>query len=314
MNREKSLIKNTVVLAIGRFLPTLFSLVTIPIVTACLTKAEYGTYDLVATLIVLLLPIATLQIQSAAFRFLIKSRDDEDRSKAIISNIFFITIIVSVIVLFIFMLVFPDKISTHDKIIIACYFMANIIQATLGQVARGLGRNRDFSAAAILLAGINALLVYILVKVLSMGFSGVFIALAVADTSAAVFLAIRIKLPLYLSKNALSKSVVKEMIGYSWPMVPNNLSNWVLKLSDRLVITSFLGVEANAVYAVANKIPNMLSMAQSVFVMAWHENASISIDDADVGEYYRKMLTGHSPCFSALLRCSSVALLSFSRF
>lgn len=80
------------------------------------------------------------------------------------------------------------------------------------------------------------------------------------------------------------------MLSYSWPMVPNNMSTWVLKLSDRIVITVFLGIEANAVYAVANKLPNILSLMQSVMVMAWHENASIAVNDEDASSYYSSML------------------------
>ena len=87
MSREKDLVKNTVVLSVGKFLPKLCSFITLPVLTACLTKAEYGTYDLIATLIMLIIPIATLQIQSAAFRFLIDCRGDHDASSGIISNI-----------------------------------------------------------------------------------------------------------------------------------------------------------------------------------------------------------------------------------
>ena len=72
-------------------------------------------------------------------------------------------------------------------------------------------------------------------------------------------------------------------------MVPNNLSNWVLSASDRLVITAVLGVEANAVYAVAGKIPNLLATLQGTFTLAWQENASISANDADAAEYYSNM-------------------------
>jgi O-antigen/teichoic acid export membrane protein len=88
-------------------------------------------------------------------------------------------------------------------------------------------------------------------------------------------------------------------------MVPNNLSTWVLKLSDRLIITAFLGIEANAVYSVANKIPNILSLAQSVLVMAWHENASIAVDDADASKYYTEML---DTTFSLMFGCTALLI------
>ena len=49
--RSRDLAKNTGILAIGTFLPKLASFITLPILTACLTKAEYGTYDLISTLV-----------------------------------------------------------------------------------------------------------------------------------------------------------------------------------------------------------------------------------------------------------------------
>ena len=62
MSREGKLVKNTLILSIGTFLPKLASFVTLPILTAYLTKEEYGTYDLITVLVSLLLPAVTLQI------------------------------------------------------------------------------------------------------------------------------------------------------------------------------------------------------------------------------------------------------------
>lgn len=75
MEREKALAKNTIIIGFGTFLPKVASIITLPIVTGSLTKAEYGTYDLLLTLISLVLPLATLQIQTAAFRFLVQIRE-----------------------------------------------------------------------------------------------------------------------------------------------------------------------------------------------------------------------------------------------
>ena len=46
MEREKALAKNTIIIGFGTFLPKVASIITLPIVTGSLTKAEYGTYDL----------------------------------------------------------------------------------------------------------------------------------------------------------------------------------------------------------------------------------------------------------------------------
>jgi len=86
MSRESKLAKNTFILAIGTFLPKFVAIITLPILTGYLTKEEYGTYDLITVLVSLVLPAATLQIQTAAFRFLIDVRHDVDSIKTIITK------------------------------------------------------------------------------------------------------------------------------------------------------------------------------------------------------------------------------------
>ena len=288
MKREEEFARNTAVLAIGKYLPKLFSLITLPIITGRLTQAEYGTYDLITTLVSLLLPIVTLQIQSAAFRFLIDCREKERESARIISNIFFFTVAASIITVAVFFAVY-DGVGILTRLLICGYFFVDILQIAIGMSARGLGYNAVYSANSILNAGINAVLIFLLVYVKDCGLNGVLLAAMVGNLIAYFYTVHRIRFFRYIHISLLSGPVLKELIAYSWPMIPNNLSNWVLKLSDRLVITAVLGVEANAVYAVANKIPTLLAEAQSVVVMGWQENASVAAKDKDSAAYYSSM-------------------------
>lgn len=289
MSREKEFVKNTFILSLGRFLPKLSSLVTLPILTGCLTKEEYGYYDLIATLVMLVIPIATMMIQTAAFRFLIDVRGDKEGSSKIITNIFFVTIPVSLVACIVIQFFFP-ALSVWNRVLIAVFFFMDTIHLTMGQITRGVGNNPAYSVGAILLSLTNMIMVVVFVLWLNEGLLGVAIALVLANVLGSLYMAIRIHLRQYLNIRLFDPKLIKELLAYSWPMVPNNLSAWVLKMSDRLVINMFMGVEANAVYAVANKLPNLLSIAQGVMVMAWQENASIASKDKDAGEYYSKML------------------------
>ncbi|MBE6876497.1 MAG: hypothetical protein E7496_07210 [Ruminococcus sp.] len=289
MSREKELVKNTIILSIGRFIPQLISFITIPILTAKLTKTEYGYYDLIATLVMLVIPIATLQIQSAAFRFLIDCRGDKERSAGIISTIWTVTIPITLLVSF-FMPLFFRNVSAAVKILIAVYFLIDTIYLTAGQIVRGLGHNREYAIASVCLSVVNMAGLVLSVQVAEKGLLGVIASMAAANFAASLYLFLSGKLYQFVKKHYFSADLLKEMLAFSWPMIPNNLSTWVLKLSDRLVITFFLGVEANAVYAVANKIPNVLSVAQAIMVMAWQENASMAVNDKNAEQYYTKML------------------------
>lgn len=289
MSREKELIKNTIVLGLGKFLPKIVSIITLPILTARLTKMEYGTYDLIMTLVMLLIPVATLQIQSAAFRFLIDYRNNREKSSSVITNIWFVTIPISVILSIIISVYYIINNSFELGLLIGLYFFADIMFLTISQVARGLSYNKIFSIASIIISLINMIGIVVTVQINNLGLTGVMFSLVVAHFIGIILIAYKINLKEYIDKSLISKKVILEMISYSWPMIPNNLSNWVLSLSDRFVIVTFIGIEANAVYAVANKIPNLLSIVQSVFVMAWQENAAISVKDEDSDKYYTKM-------------------------
>ena len=287
MSREGKLAKNTLILAIGTFLPKLAAFITLPILTGYLTKEEYGTYDLITVLVSLILPAATLQIQTAAFRFLIDVRKEERRIKSIITNIFAFIIPTSLIALIVLYLFLPG--SVFDKLLICAYFFADILVNGARQVSRGLEKNLDFSISAIVSAVGKMIFAVIFVWYLRTGLTGSIIALFMASAISLVVLMIKAKLYRYIDLSLISWKEIKSLIAYSWPMVPNSMSMWVMRVSDRFVVTMFMGLSANAVYSVANKIPSLLTLAQSTFTMAWQENASIVSKDDDAEAYYSAM-------------------------
>lgn len=288
MSREGKLVKNTIILAIGTFFPKVAVFITLPLMTAYLTKEEYGTYDLVLTLVSLLLPAATLQIQSAAFRFLKDIDHDEEEKKSIITNIFGFIVPVSVISLII-MFFSMRNLSMPVKTAICAYFFCDIISNANKQIIRGLSDNIAYAISSFISALGQILLILILIYVYRQGLLGGIVAICVAELISALYLLLAGKIYKYISIDKFSVARIKEMISYSWPMVPNTLSQWVINVSDRLVIIAFLGISANSVYTVAYKLPSILSFAQTTFNMSWQENAILAANDQDVTDYYSSM-------------------------
>ena len=288
MSREKKLFNNTLILTFGTIIPKLSSLVTLPIITAELTKAQYGTYDLINILATLFLPIATLQIQAAAFRYLIEMRGNENKKKEIITNIFIFIVTVSAIALLALFLILRN-ISNVMKILICIYFLVDTLISAARQVTRGLSFNKKYSLSAVINCIINLILILVLISWKNYSLLGLLIATIVPLLIALCYLIVSCKLYSFIDLRLISKSVIKEMLLYSWPMVPNSLSSWVMTVSDRLVVTYFLGIEVNAIYAIANKLPSLFIMIQGTFSLAWQENASLAVNDSDNELYYNKM-------------------------
>ncbi|AMN31882.1 lipopolysaccharide biosynthesis protein [Clostridium perfringens] len=312
MTREKKLLINTGILALGDFFPKFLTVLITPILTLKLTQVEYGEYDLIITIVSLLIPIATLQISSAVFRFLITKRDDKAACDAIISTVYLFVIVMSIIAGIIYYLCVGQK-SGVVGIFVSIYFVCNVLLITTQQVLRGLGKNLIYSLSAIIQAVVSLVCFFLLTGGLNLpnyGLLGVTISLSLSTTIPFLLLMIKCNILSKIKPKEASFKLLKSMLLYSWPMVPNNLSLWVLGLSDRLLITAFLGLKMNAIYAVANKLPSIFSSLQGAFITAWQESASLAKEDDDKDEYYTKMcdwvyrlLTG---IMSGLIMCTPI--------
>lgn len=288
MKREKQLIKNTFLLSLGTFLPKLAALVTLPILTGCLTKREYGMYDLVTVLVSFLLPAITLQIQTAAFRYLIDNRENTKEIGKIITNTFVFIIPISILALIVLFFLLSSW-DIYVRIWICLYFFSDIMLYAARQIVRGLSRNMDYSISAIINSIGNLVFTVLFIKVWGLKFCGCVAVLALSTTISLIYLLLKVRIYEFVNRKYIDISVIKNMINYSWPMVTHSLSTWIVRMSDRFVVTFFLGVSANAIYSVANKIPSLLTIAQNTFAMAWQENASIASKDEDAEGYYSEM-------------------------
>lgn len=156
MNREKEFLRNTGILAFGTVVPKAVNLLILPIYTAYLTREEYGIYDLIMVLAILFIPLATMQIQSSAFRFLIENDTDYDKRKSIITNTF-VFLLPSVLVALMILYIFLYRIENAIRFGICVYFLMDVFMNVGGQIARGSRKNHIYSIGAIINAGANLL-------------------------------------------------------------------------------------------------------------------------------------------------------------
>lgn len=316
MSREGKLVKNTMILAIGTFFPKLAIFAALPILTAYLSKEDYGTYELFFSMVALILPAATLQIQAAAFRFLMDVKDNENEKKSIITNICVFVVATSVAVLVVVFALLKNQ-PPAIRMAVCFYYFADILVNVTRQIIRGLSRNLDYAVSAIVSGGGQIVLMCLLVMGCKQGLLGGLLAMGLAELLSTLYLVYRGKILKYIQLNRVDGKVLKEMLGYSWPMVPNSLSQWVIHASDRLIITAFMGVAMQGVFSVAYKIPSIISLAQTTFNLAWQENATFASRDSDAAAYYSSMfrwlLNIVSGMMSALIAFTPIMFRIFVR-
>lgn len=80
MNRYQTLAANTVLISVGTFGSKLLVFLMVRFYTDYLTPAEYGTADLITQTANLLIPLVSLDIAEAVFRFAADRHEQRDEA------------------------------------------------------------------------------------------------------------------------------------------------------------------------------------------------------------------------------------------
>src|SRR5699024_1189285 len=72
-----------------------------------------------------------------------------------------------------------------------------------------------------------------------------------------------------LKEMKVDRQLFLEMIFYSFPLIPNGTLLWLINGSTRYFILFFIDASANGVFAIANKIPQIIAMVTNIFSQAW---------------------------------------------
>lgn len=287
MNREKALIKNTIIISIGTICTKLITFLLLPLYTRVLTTEEYGIVDLLNTLSLLLIPIITFQMEQAIFRELIESRKSEKSKTEIISNGFFSILIQSFIFIVIFLLVSPF-IKNNYKFFIVINVIFSIFASLLLQISRGLGDNKKYSIASFINALITVSSNVITLTIFHWKVNGMLLGLLLGQVATFVYLFFSLHLSQYLSFKCANIKITKRLWKYSLPLVPNALSWWIFGSSDRVIVSSFLGLSMNGILSAASKFSVAYTLLYSIFDRSWIESISLHIDDDDIEQYFNK--------------------------
>lgn len=308
MKREKILIKNTIIYAIGNFGSKFLVFLLLPLYTSYLSPDDYGYFDLVITSISLLVPLITFQIIDGLYRFLLDSNDERQKSEYI-SNCFFVTVKSLLIfnLLYIFLIQF---ISFRYAYLILMQIDFTIVLGLWAQISRGLKRNIEFAISGIITTVIILTSNILFITILKYGVCSLIISNILSSVVALIYLEYKLKIRVYIKYKLQNKVIKRKLIRYSIPLIPNVVSWWCMNASDRYFLNSFQGMEANGIYAVANKFPSILMMVNSIFYLAWQESAITEYNSKDKNAFYSKMFN----LLLVLEFTSVIILLAFTKF
>ncbi len=305
MSRTIDLIKNTIIIFIGKIATQMLIFFLLPIYTKFLNPSDYGYVDVVITYIQLLIPIVILELDMGVFRFLLDQRQNKDGQKEIISSTFFLIAKLTIIFLMLGWIISYFINIKLFHLIIANIF-ATILSSYLLQISRGFGKNVNYSIACFITGLVTIISNIILIIYLNKGAESILISATMGNLICSIYLFISLRMYNYLSLKKYNQKRNKEILKYSIPLIPNFLSWWIVNVSDRTLISAFLGVNANGIYAAATKFPSIINSLFSIFSLSWTESASLHIDDNDRDDFFSKVANNVIKIFG----CLSIGLIT----
>ena len=278
MEKSKELVKNTLIITIGKISTQIISFLLLPLYTYKLSAAEYGNYDFITTVAFFLVPFMTLLLEEAMFRFLIDAKEEE--KKRVVSSAFWFIIFNSVLLSVILLLI--TKITNYNLgYYILIYTISNAFVAISNALARGEQRIKLFSFSNFLLGFTTIALNLIFILCLNMGFLSLILSSVIANIAISIFVFCRLRVQKIVKLKDYKFSIVKSMLKYSIPLIPNMLAWTIINLSDRLIIMYVLGAKFNGIYSLAYKYPTIISSFYSYFNTAWRETSAKIVNDRD---------------------------------
>lgn len=305
MSRAKELTRNTFIITLGRISTQFITFLLLPLYTALLTTEEYGIVDLVTTMVQLLVPIVSIMIDQGVFRYLLNCKSFEEKKRTISSSFFLL--VITCIFTFLIYLIATLFIENKYFVWLILILAVTVFSSFFLQIARGLKHTADYALGSFICSLVTILLNILCIAGLRMGAVGMLIATFVGNVICCVFLFCKLKIARYIDFAFVEKAIAVNVVKYSIPLVPNQLSLWVMNCSDRLIVTFFLGAASNGILAVSHKFPAIFMTFFNVFLLAWHETGVLHYFDKDRDEFFSEMVGRILSIFSSL--CVSVLVV-----
>ena len=299
------LIKNTLIYSIGSFGSKILSFLLLPLFSLYLTTVEMGQYDLILTFVLLVTPLITLQLSDAIYRWLIATDKTSSAEQVITTalSLFLVATIITFIVVGIVVYFEPQPYVLETMLFLFFSALFFILQ----QVLRGLGLTQKFALIGILYSLLLLLFSLVFLWGCNNKLQAVLLAMIVANIVVNIIILWRWKIYHYLSGKYIDKKLIIPMLSYSLPLVPNAVSWWLMTMANKYIILQQLNTAANGIYAVSSRLPSILMIVFSLFLLAW-QDVILKDDKAD----YREITTNTFSQLSKFMFSVGLIFISIS--
>ncbi|MCR4581095.1 MAG: oligosaccharide flippase family protein [Bacilli bacterium] len=304
MDKNNKLLNNTLSILVSTFINRGLMFIMLPFFCRWLSVEEMGIYDVIMTYLALLLPIITLATANGIFGL----TTNDSSLKINITNGLVLHVVNSIIAIFVVFII-NNVVKFEYAYFLMILLILEVFDNYLLGCLRAIRKLEIYALSKTFNVVITVLISVFFIKICGMHLSGLLLGYIVGYFVSCVYQVIAINLPKIIHLRLYSFSKIKELIAYSYPLIINDISWWIINVSDRVIINAFIGATANGIYAVANKISNICIVIMSSFNFSWQE-AIIDKDEENKQSYinkiYNKLLTITVSLCSILISCSFI--------
>lgn len=271
---RKKLVKNSALMFIGQFASKVLVFFLVPFYTSVLSTEEYGISDLLVTTSNMTYPFFTLMISTAILRFCLDKTGDPYE---IFSAGLWVDLAGYVLLMAVSFVFFPFVMEQKFLPYFLVYYFVYAINALLLNFLRGINNVKMYSISGVLHTVLLISSNLLLLLVFKLGIIGYLLSMIFSIGIVDVIVLIKTKIVkrIILPWN-IDKRLLRGMIKYCIPLIPNQMSWWINDSSDRYIMNIYRTTSELGVYSASYKIPAIISTTMTIFNGAWEISA---VDD-----------------------------------
>lgn len=304
--RYKKLMGNTAIIGIGQLGSKVLVYLLVRLYTSVMSQAEYSVATNITETATLLIPLLSLGIGEAVFRFAMDRSYDK---KDVFSGGFVTAAMGALMLAAVIPILCSIPYMQGREWLVVVYVLSSILHTICSQFIRAEGKFKLFAIQGILNTALVITFNIIFLIPLQMSYIGYVLSVAVADFFATVFMVIAGKLWQHFDLKAVQKSTILDMLKYSIPMIPANIFWWITNVSDRYMVTWFCGDAVNGLYSASYKIPTLMMTLSGIFVTAWRNSAVDERESRDSAAFYEKVYGA----FASVVFLMAGAIIAFAK-
>lgn len=309
MDKYKRLGINTILIFIGNTGSKLIGLVMLPLYTKWLGPEQYGISDILNTYATILLSIVTCSIAEALFVFPKGKEDNIKASYFTTGSLFVLGMLFLTAILFYLVDIYSNAHNSFTDNIWILYLLLStqIVQTIIQQFVRSIDKIKVYSITGFVTTLFTALLGFVFIP--SNGLNGYIWSLSFANIIGSLYSFVFSKLYRYIRFGETRACRLKEMLSYSFPLIPSAVTWWVISALNRPIMESYVSLHDIGVYAVACKFPNLLNSLFVIFGLSWQISVLEEYNKPDYHKFFNNAVRG---VFS-LIAMGVILLSAFSR-